>query len=266
MIENLKIDFLKLKVDIDTLMENIDIVNQTHLQNYIYFLYFPLFSYAESVLILCESGKNHSAKVLLRTLFEIHINVIYFQTGDSERKLALLAKAGFDSKIKGLKEIRVLIKKYPNLESQDGSSIWSNAWLDSGQEWAENYRKGILRANNLRDNDQDPDVKSKTIKCDEQALCDVEPGHFGRMYSIIYRQLSSPAHLNVEGLQTFVTQNDAGKYIFNDGDDGELMGCEAVEIAVAFTKDLFDLGVLSGTRPQSLETLEKMIRSYRELE
>ena len=260
MTQKLKGEFQKLKAEIGVLIDKIDTKSQSYLQNYIYFVYFPLFSYAESVIILCESGKSHSAKVLLRTLFEIHINVIYFQTEDSERKLALTTKSGFDLKIKGLKELRSLIKKYANLESKDPTSLWSHAWLDSREEWAEKQRKGILRANSLKDTDQDLDLKSKTAKCDETAIENVEPGHFGRMYSVIYRQLSAPSHLNIDGLQTFVTQNDTGKYIFDDGDDGEFMVDQAIEICVAFTKDLYDLGLLSGTPPDTLKSLEEMIK------
>jgi hypothetical protein len=260
MTESLKEQFLKLKTEIGGLVEQVDTNKNTHLQNYIFFVFFPLFSYAESIIILCENGKNHSAKVLLRTLFEIHINVIYFQTGDSERKLAQTTKSGFDSKIKGLKEIKALIKKYPNLESQDPTNLWSNAWLDAGEEWAEKQRKGILRANNLKETDQDLDLKSKTVKCDDAAIDSAEPGHFGRMYSVIYRLLSPPSHLNIEGLQTFVNQDDTGKYVFDDGDDGDFLIAEAISICVAFTKDLYDLEVLSGKQPIVLKQLEDRVK------
>lgn len=257
----LKNDFLQFKIEMSILIDKADTSKYTHLQNYLYFVYFPLFSYAESIIILSESGKFHSAKVLLRSLFETHINVIYYQTGDSEHKLALAAKKGFDGKLSGVKELKNLIKKYPNLESHDSANLFSNAWLDSAIEWVEEYLKGILRANNLTKKNQDPDLKAKTTKCDEAAHEKIEPGHFGRMYSVIYRQLSSPVHLNIEGLQTFVRQYNDGKYIFDDGDDGELLVNEAISICIAFVKDLYDLQVLVGQRPVILAELEDKIKA-----
>lgn len=258
--EILKNQFYKLKEEISSLIGEVDTSKNSHLQNYIYFVFFPLFSYAESIIVLSENAKYHSAKVILRTLFETHINVIYYQTGNSERKLALATKSGFDGKIRNIRELRHLINKYPNLLSKDPTNLFSNEWLDSAEEWAQKQQTKIVNINNLKDTDRDPDLKSKTVDCDAAVIKTAEPGHFGRMYSVVYRQLSAPSHLNIDGLQTFVTQDSDGNYLFDDGDDGDFLMSEAIAVCVAFTKDLYDLGILKGSPPAILKIIEDQIK------
>lgn len=258
-IQTLKLNFVDLKNEITALISKVDTTKTTHLQNYLYFVFYPLFSVAESIIILCENGKNLPAKILLRSLFETHINVIYYQIKNSEYKLALSVKQGFEDKIKNISEIESLIKIYPDLESSNPSELFSKSWLKDAKQWAEKQRKAVIRGNDLRENDKEPNLKQKAILCDKAYLKNIERGHFERMYQVIYRQLSSTLHLSVEGVQMFVDQDNTGKYIFHDGDKGEFLVAEAISICLAFTKDLYECGVLKGQKVDKIMVLENLI-------
>ena len=183
----LKDEFLSLRREVSTLIDSVDTSKNTYLQNYLYFYHYPLFSFTESIISLCESGKHIAAKVLLRTLFEAHINIIYHQLGDVKHRLAVSAKDGFDTKIKGLKEIQKLIKKYPNLESADDTNLFSKKWLGEAEQWAEEHRLTILRGNNLKKDDKEPSLISKAIKCDDASIKNAGGGRFQRKYAVVYR-------------------------------------------------------------------------------
>lgn len=256
--ETIKSQFLALKAEIGDILDGYKTGGKTHLQNYLYFFYYPLFSFAESIIILCENGKHHSAKVLLRSLFEAHINILYHQIKDSERRVAISAKSGLDSKIRNIKEVQALIKKYPNLESKDCVNLYNNVWLQNADQWAQRELQAILKENNLQKNDRDISLKEKAIKCDQEFTKTIERGHFERMYDIIYRQLSPVSHLDIEGIQTFVNQNEAGKYLFSDEDNPDLVISEAVNICLAFTKDLYESKVIEGEITSTVSRIEKL--------
>ena len=79
------------------------------------------------------------------------------------------------------------------------------------------------------------------------------------MYSLIYRQLSPVAHLNIEGLQEFVGQDKYGKIFFHDGGNGDFIATQAVEISIAFSKDLYDNKILTGEQITIIQEIEKLI-------
>jgi hypothetical protein len=253
-------EFQKLKNEVSLLIDNVDTTRLNHIQHYLFFVHYPFFSFTDSIILLYENGKYHSASVILRSLFEAHINICYLQLEDTEHRLALAAKGGFDIKIKGIKDLKELIRKHPNLESQNPSNIFSKKWLDEAEAWAERERNAILKGNNLKNTAVELDLKSKAIKCDEKAVDGVERGHYQRMYSVIYRQLSPAAHLNVEGIQVFVNQDESGKYLFSEGKDSDIPVTEAIKICVALTKDLYDSGLLKGDRPEPLKNLEEILK------
>ena len=257
----LKIEFLQLKSEVNFHIRKINTKENTHLQNYLYFIHYPLFSFTESIIILCENNKSHVAKALLRSLFEAHINIIYHQLADSEQKLAISAKEGFDIKIKGVKEIQDLIRRYPNLKSKDPSNLFSEEWLKKALTWSETERQAIMKGNNLSEKDKAIDLKSKAIKCDKEYSKEAEKGHFERLYTIIYRQLSPPSHLNIERIQVFINQRETGEYLFSDGEDNNFIASEAIEVCVVFTKDLYEHGVIKGKIPNVVSRLEKLLKS-----
>ena len=82
-------------------------------------------------------------------------------------------------------------------------------------------------------------------------------GSFERMYSLVYRQLSPLAHLNLEGLQEFVGQDEYGKIFFHDGGSTNFIATQAVEISVAFSKDLYDNEILTGEQVAIIQEVEE---------
>jgi hypothetical protein len=259
-LEKLKDEFFNLKTEINDLFGLEDRSGYSYLQNYIYYAHYPIFSFTESVIILIDKGKSHVANVLLRTLFEAHIDVIYHQLGDSKERLALSARRIFDERIIALREIEKLIKDNPNLISADVTSLFNKTHLEGAIKDQEAHRTEILNGNPNLQKIKKVHLSEKARLCDEGQVKGAEKGHFGRMYSLIYRQLSPVAHLNVEGLQNFVEQDQSGKQFFSDGDEGDFIIGQAVEICLAFTKDLFDTGVLGGDYIDRIKEIEGLLK------
>lgn len=257
-IEELNKKFLQLKEEITRLLSDANRSGYSHLQNYIFFAHKPVFSFTEAILILCKNEKSNAAKVLLRALFEAHIDIIYHQIKDSEQRLSFSAKRMFDERITILNEIVSLIKRYPNLESQDETKLFNSTYLTKALTDQDTHRQAILRANQNLSGTKHLQEKAKL--CEEGQVKNSEPGSFERMYSLIYRQLSPVAHLNIEGLQEFIGQDKYGKIFFHDGGNGDFIATQAVEISVAFSKDLYDNKILTGDQISIIQEIENFIK------
>ena len=250
-LQKLKGAFLRLRSEIVELLRASDKSKYTHLQNYIYYAHHPIFSFTEAILILCEKKKSHAAKVLLRTLFEAHIDIIYHQVKDSEKRLAFSSKRMFDERITVLREILDLIKRYPNLESHDTTQLFNKEYLNKAIADQTIHKEAILRANpNLTGTKH---LQEKARLCEEGEVKNAEPGSFERMYSLIYRQLSPVAHLNIDGLQAFIGQDKYGEIFFHDGDDEDFIAAQAMDISLAFSKDLYDNKVIICQQPANIK-------------
>lgn len=256
-IGRLKKHFLKLQKETSDLISAVDRSEYSHLQNYIFFAHKPIFSFTEAILILCKNKKSNAATVLLRTLLEVHINVIYHQIKDPEQRLAFSAKEVFDKRIVALKELLSIIKKYPNLESQDGAKFLNGKYLAKILVDQDEHRQAILRANpNLRGTSN---FQEKARLCEEGMVKNSEPGSFELIYSLVYRPLSSFVHLNIEGLGAFMGQDEDGKVFFHEGDDEGLIASQAVGISIAFSKDLYDNEILVGEQIAIIQEIERFI-------
>lgn len=253
-------EFNNLKEEINQSINLVDASANNHLQNYLYFIHYPLFSFTESIIILCRNGKSHPAKVLLRSLFEAHINIIYHQISNSDYKLAVSAKDGFDSRLTQVREIKDIIRRYPHLKSKGPTDLFSEERVQELETLLEREIRAITRGSGLNGNERDMDLKAKAIKCDQANLENVTQGHFERMYTLIYRHLSPQSHLNIDGIQTFLDKQEDGRYLFNDGDDGDFIMGEAIQICLAFVKDLYDNEVIKGVVPAAVSRMENMLK------
>lgn len=256
-LHQLKEKFLKLKQEIEQSLIKADKSKHNHLQNYIYFAHHPIFSFTESILILCENKKPNTAKVLLRTLFESHINLIYHQLGNSEQRLAFSAKSMFDERFTVLKEILDLIEEYPEWESEDSKNLFNKEYLNKQISIQTEHREAILRANPGLFGIKRLQEKAKL--CDSGEVKNAKRGHFKYTYTVIYRYLSSFTHQNIEGLQAFVDQNKEGVIFFHDGSDEDFVATRAVEISIAFCKDLYDNNILTGEQFAVVHELEELM-------
>ncbi len=229
-----------------------------YLQYYLYFMHYLLFSFTESIIILYKENKFHAASVILRSLVEGHINIVYHQLGDTNKKLALSAKESADSRLTVINKLNELISKYPNLESQDSSALLSKKYLEDMKNDVTTQRQGILRGNSITERDRALDMEAKAMKCDQENKS-IEKGHFERMYTIIYRYLSPIAHLNIESISTIVHANENGDYIFNEGDAGKTCVTDAIGICVTYIKDLYENKLIDGNIPSEVLLLEKKL-------
>lgn len=257
---SLKEEFYELKKKVYFLIAREDTSRYNHIQNYLYFIHFPLFSLAESIIILCENGKVKPANVLLRVLFEAHINIIYHQLKDSDYRLAVSTKTMFDERIKILRELKELIRKYKNLESTDPTNLFNKEYLDETEKWNQKALQAVIKGNNLQEKTKDLDLKSKAIKCDKEFPKEIEKGHFEQMYTLVYRYLSPFSHLGIEGLQSFVEKTEIGTHSFNEGDNGERLIIEAISICAAFSKDLVELDVIKNEVIDKINRVENLLR------
>ena len=118
----------------------------------------------------------------------------------------------FDERIKMLNAISSLIKKYPNLESRDETNLFNSKYLAKALADQDKHKQAIL--------EDSPNLKGTKHLQDKAKLCEKAKLRIQsqvaseRMYSLIYRQLSPVVHLNIEGLQEFIGQDEYGKYSF----------------------------------------------------
>lgn len=256
-IKQLREKFSRLKQEVVELLDMADKSKYSHLQNYIYFAHHPIFSFTEAVLILCENKKSNAAKVLLRTLFEAHIDIIYHQLGNSEQKLAFSAETMFHGRLIVLGEILDLIKEHPEHESKDPKNLFNKEYLNGEIFNQKKHKEAIRRANPNLSGDKHLQIKARL--CDEAEIKNARKGHFKSMYSLIYRYLSPLAHLNIEGLQAFVDQGEGGVVFFHDGNDEDFIATQAVEISIALCKDLYDNEILTGKQIVLIKDIQDLI-------
>ncbi|MFA5071983.1 MAG: DUF5677 domain-containing protein [Candidatus Paceibacterota bacterium] len=259
--KNLKIveSFNYLKTQINSLLDN-NLKGKTHLQNYLYFVVAPVFNYTESIIILCDQGKFNAASVLLRSLIEAHINIIYYQINDTEKKLSMAVKKQFDWRKKSVNLFINLIKKYPNLESPKENSSYNIKNLEKKFKKIDEARNDIISINKLKEGDKDLNLYDKAISCDNAKIEKAEPGHFELIHRLFYNILSTYVHLDIPGLESFVGKNDDGKYFFKDETANEdLLISQSIDICIALIKDLYENKVIMGDPPESLNIIEKLL-------
>lgn len=230
--------------------------NETKIQNYLYIMYGPFENYTESIILLCKNGKLNAASVVLRSLVEAHINIIYMQIGDKKKHLAEATYEGFKQKVSVCDNFLALIKKYPNLESQDQTSLYNIDRLNDMKDFAVHRRDSIPRLNEVDVKYKKVDLITKARRCDESMIADTTPGFLEDLYTLQYRYLSPIAHLNIEGLQHFVDERD-GVLIHKDGNQKEMIQGTAIGLYAALVKDLYENEVISGKVPAEVDELLK---------
>jgi len=246
----LKKQFLSLKKEIGILIEK-DKANYGYLQNYLYFFYAPLFTYTESIILLCENKNYISASVIMRSLVEAHIKIIYHQT-DSKHRLASLVKLDFEERIKEINKIRELIKKHPNLESVDAKSLFSFKRLKELESINKTNLEAVLKGNQFADK-YHKKLFDKATECDKEFVKNAKSGHFEEMYITMYGYLSLPTHLNFAGLEMFKEKQNKK--------DSKILITEAIGICVAYVKDLYENNVISGKIPKLITEIENLLKS-----
>lgn len=252
--------FFTLRDEINSLLDN-KLVNKSHLQNYLFFTVAPLFNYTEAIIILSKSGKSNAAQMLLRSLFETHINIHYYSNGDIEKKLAVAAKRQFDWRRTVVNSFIELITKYRNLESYKEKSVFNRGYLENKLIEINNNREIIVRSNGIKIDDKDPDLLDKAKLCDGMKLRGVESGHFESMYHLVYRQLSSFVHLDMQGIESFNNKNEKGEYFFEEKNDEDLLISQSVGICIALIKDLYETKVIRGNLHEAVKSIEDLINN-----
>jgi hypothetical protein len=233
---------------------------RTYRQNYLFLIINPAFNYTEAIISLCKNGSYNAAHVLLRSLFELHLNCQYYMFGDSEKKLALAAKRQFDWRANVIREVKIMIENYPNLKSSTKGSLYHPDYLDSKQEEISNILESIIKMNRLDNKDKDPKLIEKAKECDKQSEVP-EPGYFENMYHLVYRQLSPYVHLDIQGVEFFHEENNKGEIISIDKNSEDILISQSVGISIALIKDLHDEEIIQEVLPEDIKLIEDVLNS-----
>lgn len=252
--------FYRLKDYIDRKVTQLDTETLSHFQFYLFFIYGPVASYSDTVVILCKNNKHNAAYAILRSLYEAHFNIAYHSIGNSEKKLAISARKQFIEQLKGLRGINESLVRHKDMQSPDFSSLYNLKHLTELIELTESRIEAILLSNSLTDADRDPVLIEKATRCDEAKIKGASPGHFVMMYQMVYRLLSPYVHLDIQGLENFISKDEAEKYYFNEKPDNHLLIPPAIAIYVALVKDLYDEKLLIDEKPQLLLDLDLLTR------
>lgn len=185
-------------------MEEVNVANLNHLQSYLVFNHTVVNNYSEAVYILCKDARPHGAFVILRSLYEAHINSEYIQIGDADRKLALFAREGFYTRQTIANEFERFVKKYP--KKRGSISVLQEGSISSLKIFAAKYISDINIANKLTKEDKYPDLLTKSREIDNNVSGD-DKGLAELYYHLVYRFLSPYAHLNAWGLEMFIHRN-----------------------------------------------------------
>lgn len=251
--------FYLLNRQLDSLLQNYH-CQGTHLQNYLYFTYRPVFNYTKAIIILCSFGKYNAASALLRCLFEAHINIIYHQVEDSERRLAISVRDRFIQLKKSFAGVRNLIKICPSLSSSENGNLFNEQYLNKAFSDIDSSIELVSSSNQLADEDKNLPLDQKAKRCDDVKLLGIQCGHFERMYHVIYRQLSSTVHLDISGLDSFLDKDKHGYYFFREEYE-ECVSIQAIEICTALAKDLYENGILNGKAPRIISKIEELTKA-----
>ncbi|MBI2047564.1 MAG: hypothetical protein HYW90_00605 [Candidatus Sungbacteria bacterium] len=251
-------EFYALKKQLDLLLE--DRQNTWgYLQNYLYFTYIPVFNYTEAIIILCNSGKYNAASVLLRSLFEAHINIIYHQVGDSEKKLATSVSTQLAEFRRSFEGVSKLIEEHPSLVSVDEKSLFNQKYLKKAFNKIDSDLAKLSLSNKPVDGKKRIRLIDKAKDCDDAKIFSIQVGHFQRMYHVIYRQLSPAVHLDIGGLDSFVDKSGDGRFFTREMYNGDILIIQAIEICVALVKDLYEHGVLKEDISRTVNNVENLI-------
>lgn len=262
--ENNKITdhFYTLRSEIDVLINKVKSGEHSYYQNYLYFTYAPVSSYTDAVIILCSKQKYNAAHNILRSLFEVHINIVYHGTGNKEKKLAVSAKKQFVEQRKALNGIRGITEKYESHRSDKEGDLFNPEYLAQMLEECNSRIQSVVDGNNLTDQDEDPKLIAKAIACDGEDVKGAKEGHFELMYHLPYRLLSSYVHLDIQGLDSFVKKKGENGYSFIETASENMLICQAISVYVAIVKDLYDYKVLTGDKPKLLGTVDEETKSH----
>ena len=179
-----------------------------HLQSFLIFNHAVVNNYSEAIYTLCKDARPYAAFVLMRSLFEAHISSEYIKIGDSEKKLALYARKGFQTRNSINNDFDAFTKKYPS--KRDSVDVLKEENIKSLREFVDQYISSMNSANKLTDTDTYPrDLLSMCRKIDESAAGD-EKGEAELMYHLVYRFLSQLSHVTPFGLEMFAARDPDG--------------------------------------------------------
>lgn len=169
-------------------------------RQFIAFHFGAIHNYSEAIYTLCADSRPHAATVILRSIFEGFLNMIYFVNTNSNLKIAKYAIEDAEDRLKVLKQFKNFVDKYPKWE--DKYSMTDIANLDRLIIITENNLNALKRGNKLYKSTKiKRKLRDKAEAYDRKINKD---GEWEYNYLLFYKFSSSYAHLSLSGMENFV--------------------------------------------------------------
>lgn len=175
-------------------------------REFIIFHFGAIHNYSDSIYILCKNSKPHSAIVLLRSILEAFINMVYFVNTNSNLKIAKYAIDDLKNNGRTLKQFKNFIAKYPTYKNKYSMTTESN--IDSLIIKNQNLVQAFEAGNKFyRSTKIEPDLRKRAEAYDKKVN---KPGELELDYLLVYKYFCSFAHISVSGLNNFVKETSSG--------------------------------------------------------
>lgn len=203
----------------------IDTNSRDFKKNFISFYFGAIHNYSESIYVLCKDSRPHAATVILRSVLEAFINVIYLMNTNSNLKIAKFAISDFEERIKVLKQFKVFVAKFPKWEGKDNLTTTKD--LDNMIAFNQKHKEGIEKGNRF--------YKSTKILKDLRARAEAydkktkKEGNWEFNYLLVYKYFSNFTHLSISGIEGFFNKEDGDEHF----DLGQSKGVES-HLAMCF--------------------------------
>lgn len=223
----------------------------------------PVNSYAESIVVLCESFRPDAAKVILRTLVEVYINIAYLLSHNSNNRIwKFIVEESFYSF--GLMDQAInFYNKYPKLRPKK-PEYKTSALIklrDIPEKKLQSYAQKLKlklssKKNFKKDNPEVFDLLKRALALDRKN----KKGTFEYWYLMVYRYFSEYTHLSLKGITHFFRPKSYGF----DVDIGQSKKDIGIIIVTTYHVYLFFLEKLKQYELLSLK-LKPFAKSYEEM-
>jgi|GEM_PF-5735307 len=179
-----------------------DTDEENYKKKFIAFHFGAIHNYSEAIYILCKNKKPQAATVLLRSIFEGFVNMVYFVNTNSNRKIAKYAIEDAEKRLRVLNELKTFVAKYPK---------WKNKYSMTNENELDRliiFIKKNIQALKLG-NKSHLKTKIETKLIEKAKAYDKKirkDGDWELNYILFYKFSSTLAHLSLSGIENFLQE------------------------------------------------------------
>src|SRR5680860_245449 len=180
--------------------------SKSYKKNFIFFTFVVIHNYSEAIYILCKNSRPHASYVLLRSIFEAYVNMLYFTNTNSNLPLAKYVILDFKERIKTLNNFKEFIKKYPSWKDKYEITNLSN--LDNLISKQNKNIEAVKKGNKFYRTTKIEKLLRERAKAYDQKTRN--KGELEFNYILIYKYFSLFTHLTPTGIEHFL-KKERGK-------------------------------------------------------